>query len=51
MQALRVFLLGPAAIESHEEQKSPDIRAALFNVRTVRDTLIAFVSTVVSHGK
>ena len=48
LQALHVVLLGPAALEGRERYKSVHVCAILFGVATVRDTLIAFVATVVS---
>ena len=44
-----MVLLGPAALDGPGKQKSPNVRATLFNVRSVRDTLTAFVATVVSE--
>ncbi|KAF9789539.1 hypothetical protein BJ322DRAFT_1018158 [Thelephora terrestris] len=44
--ALRVILFGPAALDGPDQQKSRSIRAVLFNVKTVRKTLAAFIATV-----
>lgn len=49
-QALRVILFGPAALDGSDNQKSQNVRAMLFNVRTVRYTIAAFVATVVSES-
>ena len=49
LQALCVVLLGPAALEGRERYKSVNVRTILFGIATVRDTLIAFVATVVSR--